>query len=144
MFLINTNQKKHTYRVVVLMDPWMVFRHLCSTTSRAICVVLLFFFYLELDMIFKGLDHVVLIFGFVFLCKLSEKWNPRKEQYEKRIFGVQTKYKARQSYFSKLKSQEFQKGREVVISYELNVYSTVKKSKVKGVLLLNEMVFNEV
>ena len=42
--------------------------------------------------------------------------------------------------FSKLKSQEFQKGREVVISYELNVYSTVKKSKVKGVLLLNEMV----
>jgi len=46
--------------------------------------------------------------------------------------------------FSKLKSQEFQKGREVVISYELNVYSTVKKSKVKGVLLLNEMVFGVV
>ena len=46
--------------------------------------------------------------------------------------------------FSKLKSQEFQKGREVVISYELNVYSTVKKSKVKGVLLLNEMVFDVV
>ena len=42
--------------------------------------------------------------------------------------------------FTKLKSQEFQKGREVVISYELNVYSTVKKSKVKGVLLLSEMV----
>ena len=68
----------------------MVFRHLCSTTSRAICVGL------------------------------------------------------KKSYFSKLKSQEFQKGREVVISYELNVYSTVKKSKVKGVLLLNEMVFGVV
>ena len=64
---------------------------------------------------------------------------------EKRYFLVeQTKYKAKQSYFSKLKSQEFQKGREVVISYELNVYSTVKKSKVKGVLLLNEMVFDVV
>jgi len=65
--------------------------------------------------------------------------------WKKDIFGSTNKGASETIlYFSKLKSQEFQKGREVVISYELNVYSTVKKLKVKGVLLLNEMVLGVV
>ena len=69
----------------------MVFRHLCSTTSRAICVVLLFFFlYLESDMIFKGLEQtrsVYICFDFFdFLCKLSEL-KSKKRAMEKIFFG---------------------------------------------------------
>jgi len=50
----------------------MVFRHLCSTTSRAMCVVLLFFFYLaRVRYDLKDLNTFFLFL--IFLCKLSEK-----------------------------------------------------------------------